>query len=122
MLLIILVEYQSTMIDREDVEGYHQEGDEMINEKDEEKVYTATPGTLPKKLKASIKFAYDEGMKNYLETKGESFEEYVEAVFTQTQVYWRHPSLTTELIFEVIDRKNYNSIVYQNNDLEHYEI
>ena len=114
MLLIILVEYQSTMIDREDVEGYHQEGDEMINEKDEEKVYTATPGTLPKKLKASIKFAYDEGMKNALETKGESFEDYVESVFTQTQVYWRHPSLTTELIFEVIDRKNYNSIVYQN--------
>ena len=48
-------------------------------------------------------------MKNYLETKGESFEEYVEAVFTQTQVYWRHPSLTSELIFEVIDRVYYIS-------------
>ena len=69
---------------------------------------SAAPVTLPKKLKAVIKFGYDEGLKDWLENftdhwKREAwyFDEYIESLFTCTQVLWRHPSLTTEVIWEV---------------------
>ena len=102
------------MVDREEkVPGYHREGDEYINDEEVIKAANAEPAVLPKKLKAVIKFGYDKALKDWLrdfrdhwKRKGETFEEYIESVFTVTQVYWRHPSLTTEVIFEVIDKQS----------------
>ena len=54
---------------------------------------------MPTKLKVSIKFGYDETMKRQL--NGEDFESYMKGVITHNQAYWRHPSLGTEVIFEV---------------------
>ena len=54
---------------------------------------------MPTKLKVSIKFGYDETMKAQL--NGEDFESYMNDVITHNQAYWRHPSLGTEVIFEV---------------------
>ena len=102
------------MVDREEnAPGYHREGDEYINDEEEIKAASAEPAVLPKKLKAVIRFGYDKALKDWLrdfrdhwKRKGETFEEYIESVFTVTQVYWRHPSLTTEVIFEVIDKQS----------------
>ncbi len=57
------------------------------------------PTNIPIKLKAAIKFGYDETMK--LQLKGENFQSYMEDVITHNQAYWSHPSLGTEVIFEV---------------------
>ena len=89
------------MVDREDSGGYHQEEDEMINDKEEAKADAAALAVFPKRMKAILKFGYDEGFKDHLAAKGETFEGYIESVFNMMQVYWRHPSLTTEVIFEV---------------------
>ena len=54
---------------------------------------------MPTKVKVAIKFGYDETMKTQL--KGEGFISYMEDVITHNQAYWSHPSLGTEVIFEV---------------------
>ena len=89
------------MVDREDSGGYHQEEDEMINDEEEAKADAAALAVFPKRMKAVLKFGYDEGFKDHLAAKGETFDGYIESVFNMMQVYWRHPSLTTEVIFEV---------------------
>ena len=55
--------------------------------------------SIPSKLKAVIKFGYDEGIKTRLGT--ESFESYIADVFTHTQARFRDASLGTEIDFEV---------------------
>ena len=54
---------------------------------------------MPTKVKVAIKFGYDETMKTQL--NGEDFMSYMEDVITHNQAYWSHPSLGTEVIFEV---------------------
>ena len=94
------------MVDREDSGGYHQEEDEMINDEEEAKADAAALAVFPKRMKAVLKFGYDEGFKDHLAAKGETFDGYIESVFNMMQVYWRHPSLTTEVIFEVTECSN----------------
>ena len=54
---------------------------------------------MPTKVKVAIKFGYDETMKTQL--GDEDFISYMEDVITHNQAYWSHPSLGTEVIFEV---------------------
>ena len=57
--------------------------------------------TIPAKLKAVIKFGRDEGLNNKLESEGKVFDSWIEAVFAHTQAHYKHPSLGTEVTFEV---------------------
>ena len=58
--------------------------------------------SIPRKLKAVIKFGYDDGMKNAL--GNQDFESWIEDVFTHTKLHYRHPSLGTMIEFEVCKR------------------
>ena len=106
------------MVDREDSGGYHQEEDEMINDEEEAKADAAALAVFPKRMKAVLKFGYDEGFKDHLAAKGETFDGYIESVFNMMQVYWRHPSLTTEVIFEVAECSNI--LIYCNDIISLY--
>ena len=78
-----------------------QEGDELLNAGIEKEADAAKSTTIPSKLKAVIKFGYDEGMKNRLSQEGKTFEQWIVGVLAHTQAHYRHPSLGTEIQFEV---------------------
>ena len=63
------------------------------------KVLMARGSYIPAKVKAVIKFGYDQGMKAALGSQ--DFESWIEAVFTHTKAHFRHPSLGTIVDFEV---------------------
>ena len=72
----------------------------MVNDVLESMAATAIVSSLPSKLKATIKFGYEEGLRQALGT--EDFDEWIESVFTHTQAYFRHAaSLGTTIEFEV---------------------
>ena len=86
-------------IDRND--GWTLEnGDEEVNADIEEAAHAARAVVIPSKLKAVIKFGYDDGMKDAL--GGEDFDTYIAGVMTHTQAHYRHAaSLGTTIEFEV---------------------
>ena len=57
--------------------------------------------SVPGKLKAVIKFGFDEGFKNRVSQLGQTFDDWIDAVFIHTQAHFRHASLGTEIHFEV---------------------
>ena len=59
----------------------------------------ATTESIPSKLKAVIKFVYDEGMKKAL--AGKDFDAYIQNIWSHTLGRFRHPSLGTIIEFEV---------------------
>ena len=60
-----------------------------------------TTASIPRKLKASIKFGYEETILEELGSQ-RHFESWLAEVFTHTQAYFRHSaSLGTEVDFEV---------------------
>ena len=72
----------------------------MVNDEVEAMAATANVSTLPSALKATIKFGYEEGLRQALGT--EDFDDWIESVFTHTQAYFRHAaSLGTTIEFEV---------------------
>ena len=90
-------------IDRND--GWTLEnGDEEVNADIEEAAHAARAVVIPSKLKAVIKFGYDDGMKDAL--GGEDFDTYIAGVMTHTQAHYRHAaSLGTTIEFEVCESK-----------------
>ena len=78
-----------------------QEGDELLNTGIEKGAAAAKSTTIPSKLKAVIKFGYDEGMKNRLSRQGKTFEQWIVGVLAHAQAHYKHPSLGTEIEFEV---------------------
>ena len=56
---------------------------------------------IPKKLKVVIKFGYEKGLKKKFDKEGKDFDSYIQQVFSHTVPYYRHPSLGTEIVFEV---------------------
>ena len=75
-------------------------GDEEVNADIEEAAHAARAVVIPSKLKAVIKFGYDDGMKDAL--GGEDFDTYIAGVMTHTQAHYRHAaSLGTTIEFEV---------------------
>ena len=79
--------------------GWHREGDELINDAEEEKIKIAKKTSIPSKLRAVIKFGYEEGMKNAL--LGQDFDSWIDSVFTHTRAHFMHESLGTKIMFEV---------------------
>ena len=90
-------------IDRND--GWTLEnGDEEVNADIEEDAHAARAVVIPSKLKAVIKFGYDDGMKDAL--GGQDFDTYIAGVMTHTQAHYRHAaSLGTTIEFEVCESK-----------------
>ena len=63
---------------------------------------TARSSSIPRKLKAVIKFGYTDDMKKALGNK--DFDSWIEEVLTHTKVHYKHPSLGTIIEFEVRKR------------------
>ena len=78
-----------------------QNGDEEINPRIEKAAVAAKAVSIPSKLKAVIKFGYEEGLKKKFAKEKKDFAAWIEGVFTHTQVYFKDPSLGTEIEFEV---------------------
>ena len=89
-------------VDRNDGGWHLVGGDEEVNDKIEIAAAKAEVVTIPSKLKAIIKFGYDEGWKNAF--AGTDFDEWIAAVFTHTQAHYKDPSMGTEVTFEVLLR------------------
>ena len=70
----------------------------MIEEKGAQRE-TASRVSIPSKLKATIGFGYDAGMKYRLGST--DFDKWIEGAFTHTQAHYRHPSLGTIIEFQV---------------------
>ena len=81
--------------------GWAQMGDEVVNAQIEKDAEVTKSTTIPSKLKAVIKFGYDEGIKNRLSQQGQTFQQWIEGVLTHTQAHFKHPSLGTQIEFEV---------------------
>ena len=81
-----------------------ENGDEEFNADIEEAAHAARAVVIPSKLKAVIKFGYDDGMKDAL--GGQDFDTYIAGVMTHTQAHYRHAaSLGTTIEFEVCESK-----------------
>ena len=78
---------------------WHQVDDSELNNDEEERAKNAKAVPIPSKLKAVIKFGYEETMKSAL--GDEDFDSYIASVLTHTQVYFRHDSLGTIIEFDV---------------------
>ena len=98
-MVLISASSRALPIVRDD--GWHQNGDAVINDEAEKEAAVAQVVSIPSTLKAVIKFGYDEGLKNAL--GDEDFDEWIEKVFTHTQGHFRHSaSLGTTIEFEVL--------------------
>ena len=84
---------------RREIEGWERKGDEEINDDIEEASLKAKLVKMPSKLKAVIRFGYDEGIRTRLGNR--TFDDWIKEVFVHTQAHFKHPSLGTELVFEV---------------------
>ena len=111
--MLFLAESRALPVDRKD--GWHEEGDEEINDKIEEAAKGARlQRSMPTTQKAVIKFGYEEGMKAAL--GGEDFDTYIAGVFTHTQAHFRHSaSLGTIIEFEVCP------ITFRNNHIQKWQ-
>ena len=77
-----------------------QVGDEIFDPNEENNANTAQVTSIPSKLKAVIKFGYEDTMAATL--NGEDFNAWIAGVFTHTQTHFRHAaSLGTTIEFEV---------------------
>ena len=95
----ILAQSRAVPVDRDD-DGWHLVGgDEEKNDKIELEAAKAEVGTIPSKLKAVIKFGYDEGWKNAF--AGTDFNDWIASVLTHSQAHYKDPSLGTEVTLEV---------------------
>jgi hypothetical protein len=74
--------------------------DEIIDDVVEAIASAARVGGIPSRLKAVIKFGYEDTLHATL--NGKDFNAWIAGVFTHTQVYFRHAaSLGTTIEFEV---------------------
>ena len=87
--------------------GWVQKGDEEINEEIEAISMNATLVDIPSKVKAVIRFGYDEGLK--LRLGNQSFDDWIKQVFIHAQAHFRHPSLGTLVEFEVGFKQHLNA-------------
>ena len=76
-----------------------EDGDEILDDAEEAAVAGST-GNLPAALKLTIKFAYDQGLKE--ELGDVDFNDWIAEVFTHTQVHFQQAdSLGSNVTFEV---------------------
>ena len=76
--------------------------DELEDYAEEDMVKSADVTSIPSKLKAVIKFGYEDGMLAALGEDGTTFDDWIAEVFTHTRAHFRHAeSLGTTIEFEV---------------------
>ena len=92
---------QAIPIERNDGGWHIPEGDEdeEINDEIEFEAAKAELSSIPSKLKAVLKFGYDEGWKTAFDAY--DFNEWIVGVFAHTQAHYKDPSLGTQVTFEV---------------------
>ena len=74
-------------------------GDELLNYDIEHNAEIAKLTSIPSKLKATIRFGYEDGVKADLGNR--NFDSWIQSVLAHAQVYFRHISLGTIIEFEV---------------------
>ena len=90
-------------------DGWHQLGDEEINDEEEENIKSINITSIPSTLKAVIKFGYEDSMKKALGDL--DFDSWISSVFTHTQAHFRHEeSLGTKIEFDVCNIVSYLNI------------
>ena len=81
-------------------DGEATDSDEIFDPVEEGRVNAAAVTSIPSKLKAVIKFGYEDTMRSAL--SGTDFNSWIGGVFTHTQAHFRHSaSLGTTIEFEV---------------------
>ena len=102
-MIIFLAFSQAIPIERDDGGWHTPEGDEdaEINDEIEFKAAKAEVVSIPAKLKAVLKFGYDEGWTTSPTFGGYDFNEWIVGVFAHTQAHYKDPSLGTQVTFEV---------------------
>ena len=94
----------------DDDKKYTEDGDEEVDPIKEAAVYSTEIEPIPSKLKAVIKFGYTEGLVLQLKEEGKpEFPEYIETVMVHAQARYLHPSLGTQIHFEVQEGFLYNA-------------
>ena len=103
-MTITLAFSQAIPIERDDGKWHTPEGDEdeEINDEIEFAAAKAEVVSLPAKLKAVLKFGYDEGWTTSPTFGGYDFNEWIVGVFAHTQAHYKDPSLGTQVTFEVL--------------------
>ena len=75
--------------------------DEVIDDEEEKRVASFEATSVPRKLKATIKFGFDQTLSDELGGRP-GFDSWISQVFSHTQAHFRHSeSLGTEIVFEV---------------------
>ena len=86
---------------REGKNRFRIDGDEVIDDEEEKRVASFEATSVPRKLKATIKFGFDQTLSDELGGRI-GFDSWISQVFTHTQAHFRHSeSLGTEIEFEV---------------------
>ena len=76
-------------------------GDEEIDDEEEKRVAGFRGASIPSRMKATLKFGYDETLAEEL-GGSRGFDRWVSEVMTHTQAHYRHSeSLGTQIEFEV---------------------
>ena len=77
----------------------NQSDDEIINDNLEIQAQNAKISSIPSKLRATIKFGYEDSMKEWLGSQ--DFDSWIQAPLVHAQAIYKHKSLGTEVEFEV---------------------
>jgi len=77
------------------------------SQRESDAINSHTRKSIPRKMKATIKFGYEDGMKMALQREGTTFDEWIYNVVPHAQVHFQHPSLGTEIEFEVLEGSLY---------------
>jgi hypothetical protein len=85
-------------------DGYtKEEGDEEVNEADEaaeeEIAARVETFTFPASLRATLKFGYENSMKQQLGKLGIDFKSFADSVMAHVQTYYKHATLGTQVLF-----------------------
>ena len=80
---------------------WRENGDEEIDDEEEKRVAGFRGASIPSRMKATLKFGYDETLAEEL-GGSRGFDRWVSEVMTHTQAHYRHSeSLGTQIEFEV---------------------
>ena len=58
--------------------------------------------SFPSSMTATVKFGYETSMRDQLENLETDFHTYIDKVMAHVQTYYKEPSLTTQVNFEVL--------------------
>ena len=87
------------------MKGWYLSGDSWINKTERKLVALTRRERIPSKLKATIRFGYEESAKQKIGSS--KMDEWLKDIMTHVNGHYRHPSLGTIIEFEVCKELNY---------------